>query len=993
MRITRRVWAGLLALAVLIGKRVTFLCSLLCVVVMVMTWSVAECKPTPFRYVLTDTVSANWSTGEVKIRLIVKPFPNSLRSAIRIEPKGNIVIHRSLEGSVDFINGKYDTSEFSVHVPPHDTVGLEVFEEAGKFKAFSMLYFVTTAEPVEVIHGDPRHMPLQPPIESWFPGNFDTRQEFRTNEQPFVRRPVDSPLHAITVFDSSLAMQQELQESRRIDSLSQAAKYHFLPMRPKRDVPVPDASSADSSGARTSKRDFGLPKVVDSTYVISGSRIVPTTDVILSEDFSGGYPGTWSVGHNGGTTAFGWGWPNGYAYCAVGTDGIEYWYSDNIHAYMERTNISLTGYTSAKLSFYKLVDTEAGYDSLTVRVRDQSSVWHRLYKESGVTDPPFATYVELDLSAYVGQTGLRIQFRFDSDTSVSGRPYDGVYIDDVLLTAGTKPNLTPYKPTGWDYPIVPSTASGTHTLDVLVGEQGTFIDAAFVNSGSANIASLVRTNFYIDDVLVGYWTVDGLQANTYVATEDIQEWLSAGWHSLRIACDPDNAVDESDENDNQYEHSFYWQQPPSVTVNAHLQYRDLSLPGPTNTVDMRNVYVELWDEDVSGGNLLDTCHTTDGGYTTFWSASNREPFSGHQDVYLKVFARNDAAWVADAHSAPTYYICTPTAYEIADGTYSLGTRIPADTACGPYYIIDKILEGKRYFATLRPEPLGSVEVVWDKTDDTHYWNGYMKISNSGNGPEGYPDTYDNSVILHEYGHRIEALLQFFVTSPGGNHSWENRYTPGLAASEGWATCFSSMVRGDVFYKDSYNDFRNFDFDNLENGEYGYDGTIRGSANSNGDSCEGAVCGILWDIFDGIDDDYNHDGIGDTLDDCGTQMLKSLIDIDRLVGGYHAQNISQFLTAWMDSPSLGHIPAMHHIWYEHGAPFSCCAGTRGNVDGDPGEMIDISDMFAMVDYISASILIPGCPEEADIDASGSNDISDLFGVIDILTSAIPAPSCP
>lgn len=63
------------------------------------------------------------------------------------------------------------------------------------------------------------------------------------------------------------------------------------------------------------------------------------------------------------------------------------------------------------------------------------------------------------------------------------------------------------------------------------------------------------------------------------------------------------------------------------------------------------------------------------------------------------------------------------------------------------------------------------------------------------------DHFDNSVILHEYGHFLE---EFFAKSdsPGGSHTGNNIIDPRLAWSEGWANFFQGAVLGSNFYRDT-----------------------------------------------------------------------------------------------------------------------------------------------------------------------------------------------
>ena len=75
------------------------------------------------------------------------------------------------------------------------------------------------------------------------------------------------------------------------------------------------------------------------------------------------------------------------------------------------------------------------------------------------------------------------------------------------------------------------------------------------------------------------------------------------------------------------------------------------------------------------------------------------------------------------------------------------------------------------------------------------------------------------------------------------------------------------------------------------------------------------------------------------------------------------------------------------------PSKCCEGTTGNVDGDAEDLIDISDLSAMVDYLFMAGEISRCPQENDVDKSGSVDISDLSGLVDYLFFGGALPACP
>jgi hypothetical protein len=74
---------------------------------------------------------------------------------------------------------------------------------------------------------------------------------------------------------------------------------------------------------------------------------------------------------------------------------------------------------------------------------------------------------------------------------------------------------------------------------------------------------------------------------------------------------------------------------------------------------------------------------------------------------------------------------------------------------------------------------------------------------------------------------------------------------------------------------------------------------------------------------------------------------------------------------------------------------CCVGAiRGNVDGDPGDNIDIADLVYFVAYSFGGGPVPPCDQEADVDASTTLDIGDIVYLVAYSFGGGPAPlACP
>jgi hypothetical protein len=119
---------------------------------------------------------------------------------------------------------------------------------------------------------------------------------------------------------------------------------------------------------------------------------------------------------------------------------------------------------------------------------------------------------------------------------------------------------------------------------------------------------------------------------------------------------------------------------------------------------------------------------------------------------------------------------------------------------------------------------------------------------------------------------------------------------------------------------------------------------------------------------------------------------------------------QVLVPWSFAFELGYLPAgtytvtMVENWsygpelttetFTVGPAGTCCVGTTGNIDGSVDDMLDVSDVAFLVDYMFGNGPAPECPEEAELVPDGSSDISDLVYLINYLfRDGPPPPACP
>jgi len=137
-------------------------------------------------------------------------------------------------------------------------------------------------------------------------------------------------------------------------------------------------------------------------------------------------------------------------------------YADNVNVSAQlRSTLNLGVIATPVLTFWTRYDTEPGYDFCYVEVSEDGTTWQVIASYNGA-QPAWAQKI-IPLDAWVGQTQLRLRFRFQSDGSVTA---DGWYIDDVVITAYPAPaNIAPTAPVA-SAPIGGATVTSA-TLTVL----------------------------------------------------------------------------------------------------------------------------------------------------------------------------------------------------------------------------------------------------------------------------------------------------------------------------------------------------------------------------------------------------------------------------------------------------------------------------------------------------------------------------------------------
>ncbi len=183
---------------------------------------------------------------------------------------------------------------------------------------------------------------------------------------------------------------------------------------------------------------------------------------------------------------------------------------------------------------------------------------------------------------------------------------------------------------------------------------------------------------------------------------------------------------------------------------------------------------------------------------------------------------------------------------------------------GAFNIIDVMSDASTLIQSSGPcpEPNPScvpplVTVYWEpnSSEGSFYDESADAISILGGGTfGGDTDEYDDVIIAHEYAHFIISKFAR-DDSPGGNHSvLDSGQDIRLSWSEGWATFFPAAVLNSPWYVDTEANGTRSSF-NIED----YSGPSALATGAIYTTNEIAVAGVLWDLFDEVDNNE-----GDTL---------------------------------------------------------------------------------------------------------------------------------
>lgn len=447
------------------------------------------------------------------------------------------------------------------------------------------------------------------------------------------------------------------------------------------------------------------------------------------------------------------------------------------------------------------------------------------------------------------------------------------------------------------------------------------------------------------------------------------------------------------------------------TTTGGLGSASTSGTHPATIHAIRRAEIRVTD---SAGNLVQCSETGAAGEISFTLPRSGASYtvsisSRSHNSYLK-------ASVLNMPERNQYYSLQTLITAAAD--VNLGTTLTAaadgDVLGGAFNILDQMYEANVY---LRSQIGGfssapKVAAYWERGYNPNsyfgstaglsfYLPGYSRLfilgGQDGDLNSSDTDHFDNSVILHEYGHFLEDSL-FNSDSPGGQHNGNKIIDPRLAWSEGWGNFFQAAVLygagATPYYTDTTgNDDGTTDMyfhTNLETPPLSGGGACVGLGDcpttaGEGNFREFSVARILWDIVDSVGDTQFSatDGVSGKFNEVWGVLVSSLNGFNdsvfafRNIGHLHLGLGALYGTDYSSVRSVERHTGSTADYAQYVTTGSCAdfTLTPATISGDSGSF-STSDLFRNNDFYHIKTAVAGTITLEYEDANITGPVADL-----------------
>jgi len=416
-----------------------------------------------------------------------------------------------------------------------------------------------------------------------------------------------------------------------------------------------------------------------------------------------------------------------------------------------------------------------------------------------------------------------------------------------------------------------ATATGTLNVNVAVNQAPIANAGADKNVLVNDVVTITGSGSDSDGTIVSYEWKEGSAVLANTASFDFNDTAIIGTHTLTLAVtDEDNvtAIDTMDVN--------VVTVLPTVTLSGKITY-DL-VPAKSNNIGLdygnisqeaaKGVQVEAVD---SSNHILDTTYTDASGNYSFLVDADTDV---KIRVSAKLYQSGAPSWdvqVVDNTNSNALYVMEGSLSSVgtSDSTRNLnapsgwgGSSYTSTRVAAPFAMLDTIhsameivlsADGSAVFPPLLVNwSKNNVGTAGDKTlgqiTTSHYTNANLYILGDADQDT---DEYDDHVLAHEWGHYYEDKFSR-SDSIGGSHSSGDILDIRVAFGEGWGNAFSAMALNDPIYFDTSG--------SEQSGGFIIDVEAGTTANP-GWYSEDSVQNILYDLFDGTNDDSLDLGFG------------------------------------------------------------------------------------------------------------------------------------
>ncbi len=333
-------------------------------------------------------------------------------------------------------------------------------------------------------------------------------------------------------------------------------------------------------------------------------------------------------------------------------------------------------------------------------------------------------------------------------------------------------------------------------------------------------------------------------------------------------------------------------------------------------VPVRKAYVEIREQDSIFDDSIYRFDTDDNGYFEhsfcdddgFFGGDNLELYVRlHAEIFEggvhKVAEIEDSSWIDEIYYYDSEVLSSDGGAHVFDFTLD-------DAQSAVFNIADALLDAYRVWNDSGGEAGGDSlfdgegEVHWEPGygDSGSYYNPFWNEITIADDPSD-PDAWDDSVIIHEWGHMADDYYSC-DDNPGGDHYiGKLASSADLAWGEGYPDYWQSAVRATVGQPDG-NRYLDINGSGMPSINVNLEPTQPAAVVSV--RYEMAIAGALWDLFDAIDDDQDTISLGHAP----AQEVYTGDDFDNIASGWFDDvcTFDVYARAWVASGQQADGPA-------------------------------------------------------------------------------------